>query len=103
MWVKPEDLTVMDLQNDTHTDKLHTLKGHPKLKHKSVSPVVSLCCYTTSSIGLLEGMCMSPHVHIWRKAALHVVQLGLLLLIGGSRQVTLLQHQHHFLYSHFML
>ena len=101
MWVKPEDLTVMDLQNDTHTDKLHTLKGHPKLKHKSVSPVVSLCCYTTPSIGLLEGM--SPHVHIRRKAALHVVQQSLLLLIGGSRQVTLLQHQLHSRYSHFML
>ena len=34
MWVRPEDLVAMKLQDDSHLDKLHALRVHPKLKHK---------------------------------------------------------------------
>ncbi|KAL0040507.1 hypothetical protein WJX77_009181 [Trebouxia sp. C0004] len=35
MWVRPEDLVAMNLQDDSHLDKLHALRAHPKLKHKA--------------------------------------------------------------------
>ncbi|KAL0042559.1 hypothetical protein WJX79_003671 [Trebouxia sp. C0005] len=35
MWVRPEDLVAMNLQDDSHLDKLHALRVHPKLKHKA--------------------------------------------------------------------
>jgi hypothetical protein len=34
MWVRPEELVAMKLEDDSHLDKLHALRVHPKLKHK---------------------------------------------------------------------
>ena len=31
MWVRQEDLVAMDVQDDSHLDKLHALRVHPKL------------------------------------------------------------------------
>ena len=34
MWVKPENLVEIDSNEDSHLDKLHAMRVHPKLKHK---------------------------------------------------------------------
>lgn len=39
MWVKPEDLVEMQPQEDSHLDKLHAMRVHPKLKHKCAHAV----------------------------------------------------------------
>ena len=34
MWVRPEDLTPMEVTCDSHLDRLSAMRAHPKLKHK---------------------------------------------------------------------
>lgn len=43
MWVRQEELMAMDVQDDSHLDKLHALRVHPKLKHKCACQP---CCIT---------------------------------------------------------
>ena len=47
MWVKPEDLVEMQAQDDSHLDKLHAMRVHPKLKHK-YAPELSALLRTLS-------------------------------------------------------
>lgn len=34
MWVRPEDLTPVEVTVDSHLDRLSAMRSHPKLKHK---------------------------------------------------------------------
>lgn len=45
MWVRLEDLTPVEVGDDSHLDRLSAMRAHPKLKHKYGS---MLCCTPTS-------------------------------------------------------
>ena len=34
MWVAPEQLSDMQLEDEDHQDRLRAIKAHPKMKHK---------------------------------------------------------------------
>ena len=43
MWVRLEDLTAVELTNDSHLDRLSAMRAHPKLKHKYVLSLWATC------------------------------------------------------------
>ena len=52
MWVRLEDLTPVEVTDDSHLDRLSAMRAHPKLKHKYVLNLRATCACQSYGVGI---------------------------------------------------